>query len=186
MEYDILYRVMNEVIAHTKIFNLIRKDEVMPGFRPVGLDAPDWVTVIAEKDGKFLMTKQLRFGLMKEVEEFVCGTVDDGEDPKTTARRELQEETGYTISEGDITFLGKVAPNPAFLNNFMYIFYVNLDQTFYIKKTANPGEHERLTSKWMPKESVVASVSCDDATIICPAMKLCALALYKNYIKKNK
>jgi len=39
---------MKELIAHTKIFDVVLKDEVMPGFRPVGIDAPDWVMVVAE------------------------------------------------------------------------------------------------------------------------------------------
>lgn len=173
---------MKELIAHTKIFDVIKKDEVMPGFRPVGIDAPDWVLVIAEKDGKFLMTRQLRWGIMKEVEEFVCGTVNQGEKPIETAKRELCEETGYIVSEKDFLHLGDIAPNPAFLSNTMHIFYVNLNAAIFGKVEADPGEHERLTSQWVDKETVLASGLTNDNGNIIPALKLCGITLYKHKI----
>jgi len=171
---------MKELIAHTKIFDVVLKDEVMPGFRPIGIDAPDWVMVVAERDGKFLMTRQLRYGLMKVVEEFVCGTVDADERPVETAQRELREETGVVIPAEALVPLGEIAPNPAFMSNLMHVFYVNLDETPFQLVAAAPGEHEKLSSQWVDKLEVIQSVDHPREGVVRPAMKTCAVHLYLN------
>ena len=52
--------------------------------------------VIAQlPDGRLLLEKQYRHSLGKSLYEFPAGHVDLGEAPKDTARRELEEETGY-------------------------------------------------------------------------------------------
>ena len=57
---------------------------------------PDVAVVIAQlPDGKLLLEKQYRHSLDKNLYEFPAGHADLGEDPKDTARRELEEETGY-------------------------------------------------------------------------------------------
>ena len=88
------------------------------------LDTPDWVTVIpvVQKEGKdhFLLVRQFRQGSASITMEFPAGTVEDGEDPENTARRELAEETGYRFNR--FTLLGKVNPNPAFMNNTFYTY----------------------------------------------------------------
>ena len=45
------------------------------------------------------------------------GLVDPGEDHRTAAARELEEETGYRA--GKLERLGEVFPNPALFNNSM-------------------------------------------------------------------
>src|ERR1700686_3293984 len=47
-------------------------------------------------DGKLLMERQFRYPLARIFIEFPAGKIDAGEDPATTAVRELLEETGYT------------------------------------------------------------------------------------------
>lgn len=49
-------------------------------------------------DGKLLVERQYRYPLARVFIEFPAGKVDAGEDPLTTAKRELTEETGYVAA----------------------------------------------------------------------------------------
>jgi ADP-ribose pyrophosphatase len=48
------------------------------------------------EDGKILMERQFRYPLQQVFIEFPAGKIDPDEDPLACAKRELQEETGYT------------------------------------------------------------------------------------------
>lgn len=49
--------------------------------------------------GELLMIRQYRYPLDKVLLEFPAGHVDSGEDPLETAKRELEEETGYAAKK---------------------------------------------------------------------------------------
>ena len=64
------------------------------------LEYPDWVNVIAiTEDGLFVMEKQYRYGIDRTCYEIPAGVMESGETPEEAARRELEEETGYTGGE---------------------------------------------------------------------------------------
>ena len=116
----------------------------------VSLDTPNWVTVIPELSGsvgpaagtpsaastgaataaasaediaaapRFLMVRQFRHGSEQIGLEFPAGIIDEGETPREAAARELLEETGYKA--GELTEIGAVNPNPAFMNNTSYTY----------------------------------------------------------------
>lgn len=50
-------------------------------------------------DGTVLMERQFRYPLDRVFIEFPAGKIDAGEDTLACAKRELEEETGYTASE---------------------------------------------------------------------------------------
>lgn len=50
-------------------------------------------------DGSILLERQYRYPMEQVMIEFPAGKIDPGEDPLACAKRELQEETGYTARE---------------------------------------------------------------------------------------
>jgi ADP-ribose pyrophosphatase len=50
-------------------------------------------------DGNVLLERQYRYPLQKVFIEFPAGKIDPNEDPLDCAKRELQEETGYTAAD---------------------------------------------------------------------------------------
>lgn len=148
-------------LLKTPIFEVIERDEAAPGFRPVSVVSPDWVTVVVEKDGKFLRERQFRFGIQAECEEFPCGMVEPGENPLDAAQRELREETGFDVSADSLEYAGSCSANPAFMTNRMHYFYVDLGKANYRKSGQELDEHEKIDVFWQDKAETLASIESD-------------------------
>jgi len=122
------------------------------------VDAPDWVTIIPhitdEKLGPcFLMVRQYRHGSNEITLEFPAGMVEKDEDAKVCAGRELLEETGYKA--GSLEFLGKVSPNPAFMNNTVSTY---LADGLELIRNQELDEHELIDVVLVPIRGVLASM----------------------------
>jgi ADP-ribose pyrophosphatase len=64
------------------------------------IEHPGAVAVIAVTDaGELVMERQFRYALGRDMIEIPAGKIDPHEDPLATAKRELQEETGYAAAE---------------------------------------------------------------------------------------
>ncbi|MDR1030476.1 MAG: NUDIX hydrolase [Treponema sp.] len=113
------------------------------------LDAPDWaivVPVLTTPRGKeFVMVRQWRHGAKELSLEFPGGVFEKGEDPQTTAARELREETAYDA--GTIRSLGVYSPNPAIMANRVHFFIAedlrplpqqDLDEDEYVEVSLVP------------------------------------------------
>ena len=171
-------------LLNTPIFNVIRGPEMDNGLKPIKIDAPDWVSIMVEKEGKLLVEKQFRYGANDYVEEFPCGMVEKGEDPLDAVRRELLEETGIkVINKKDIVKLGQTNPNPAFMTNKMHYYYVNLDYTSWEKQEQKLDEHEEIEWYWKDKNRFMFDLA-DDAHACgkkqVPAIALSMVKLYEN------
>ena len=71
-------------------------------------------------DGRFLLVRQYRFPLDRWLLEFPAGTLEPGEEPASTIRRELEEETGYRADS--LTELGQFPLAPGYSDEFIHAF----------------------------------------------------------------
>ena len=81
------------------------------------LETNDWVNVLAfTENDEIVCVRQYRHGVARVTLEIPGGVMDPGEDPVTSAMRELLEETGFGGGEAPL-LIGSVDSNPAILNN---------------------------------------------------------------------
>lgn len=71
-------------------------------------------------DGKLVLVRQYRFTVAGRLLEFPAGTLELGEDPAETIKRELEEETGYRAHHWQS--LGKFALAPGYSDEYIYAF----------------------------------------------------------------
>lgn len=88
------------------------------------IDSRNWCNVLPlTPEGELVLVRQFRFGVRQLCWETPGGIMDGGEDPVSTAIRELAEETGYRGEKARV--IGACNPNPAIMNNRCY--YVRID-----------------------------------------------------------
>ncbi len=87
------------------------------------IDAPNWVICApVTATGELVMVRQFRFGSEQLSWELPGGVSEKGEEPTTTAVRELEEETGYQGGPAEV--LGWVHPNPAIQSNRAHLVVI--------------------------------------------------------------
>ncbi|MDR3204110.1 MAG: NUDIX hydrolase [Deltaproteobacteria bacterium] len=87
----------------------------------MSIRAPDWCNVAPiTQDGRILLVRQFRHGSREISLELPGGQVDGFESPLSTAKRELEEETGYSAQS--FKQLTALRPNPALFTNTIYTF----------------------------------------------------------------
>ena len=76
------------------------------------------VPVTAE--GQFVLVRQYRFAMQGRLLEFPAGTVEPGEEPLVTIKREIQEETGYKAATWKT--LGQFPNAPGYSDEIIYAY----------------------------------------------------------------
>lgn len=104
--------------------------------------------VLFVQDNKVLFVRQYRYAYGESLLELPAGKRNDGEDPKVTALRELNEETG--IQADRIELLFTIYPTPAYTTEIIYIY-----QAFGGKYTQrNLDDGEFVDTVWVPMDKV--------------------------------
>ena len=114
-------------------------------------------------NGEIALIKQFRYAAGSEFIELPAGKLDEGEDPKACAFRELEEEIGYRA--GKMQFIANIHPAIGFANEIMSIYLAedlkktnyNRDKDEFIELIPTNME-EALNLVWENKITDVKSI----------------------------
>lgn len=111
---------------------------------------PGAVAVIAlTPDKELLLVEQYRKPLELNILEIPAGKIEPNEEPKLTALRELEEETGYTTNE--LSYVTSFYTSPGFADEIIHIYYT--DQIIELIDKVSGDEDEFVeVHKLLPKD----------------------------------
>lgn len=117
------------------------------------VEHPGGVGIIALTDeGEVLLVQQYRYPYGEVTTEIPAGKRDRGEDPLTTGKRELAEETG--ASADNFTPLGVLYPTPGYCNEVIYLYLAT--ELHFAEQ--HPDEDEFLDVLRLPLDTLVDKV----------------------------
>ncbi len=127
---------------------------------------------LEDSDGKYFIVRQWRYARQEETLEFPAGKKEEGEDSLTTAKREVQEETGYLGK--DWKYLGKIYPTPAYDTEVIDLYYAKVDS--FIGQHLDEDEKIQIY-KYRLEELVelIMEGKIPDAKTVSMAMYLCQM-----------
>ncbi|MEK3808182.1 NUDIX hydrolase [Metabacillus sp. SLBN-84] len=100
---------------------------------------PGAVAVLAlTKDKKLVMVQQYRKAMERVLVEIPAGKLEKGELPEVTAKRELEEETGYTTQS--LQHLISFYTSPGFADELVHVYYT--DDLHVLEEKAELDEDE--------------------------------------------
>ena len=103
------------------------------------VEHPGAVAIVAvDAEGMLNLVRQRREAARRELLELPAGTLEDGEDPLASARRELDEETGLT--GGRWREAATFYTTPGFCRERMHLFFAEALE----RGEASPAEDEEL------------------------------------------
>lgn len=149
-------RAARRIVYATRWFTVGRDDVIRPDGAPDVydyVDAPGSATVLAiDGDGRAALTRQWIYTHESRQWRLPSGTIESGDgDPIQTARRELEEETGWCAMQWES--LGCIHGADSFTNHVDHVFMA----TDLVGGSVNrdPGEAD-LELHWVPIAEVLA------------------------------
>lgn len=116
---------------------------------------PGAVAIIAlTNDNKVVLVEQFRKPLGRNLLEIPAGKIEVNEEPSLTARRELEEETGYGAHQ--FNFIQSFATSPGFADEIIHIYLA--EELYKIDNAAALDEDEFVELIEMPITEAVALV----------------------------
>ncbi len=162
--------VESKIIYKGRIVNL-RDDTVkLPNGRKTKreiIEHNDVVAIVA-LDGQenVLLVKQYRKPIEKALLEIPAGGVEDGEDPDTSALREMQEETGYLPKQ--LKKIGGVYASPGYCTEFLHLYLA----TDLVPSKLSADDDEHIDVIKVPLSEIPQFISSGE---ICDAKSVAAL-----------
>jgi ADP-ribose pyrophosphatase len=162
--------IKSERLYHGRIFDLIIEDiEDTPGsVRTCEIVShPGGAVIVPLLDsGDVILVRQYRYPLKKFIVELPAGKLEPNEDPLSAAKRELQEETGYTADHYEK--LAAILTTPGFCSEVLHIYLATGLKKFERGQNLDEGE-QSLTVEYHPLSAVIEMIVhgeiCDCKTI---------------------
>lgn len=146
----------SKTIFEGRIITLKNDIALLPDGSEAGreyIEHPGGVCVVPVTDkGEILMVKQFRYPYKEVVLEIPAGKKDKDEDPFTTGKRELKEETGATASQ--YIELGQLYPSPGYCGEIIWMYGakgLDFGET-------NPDDDEFLEVEKIPLKKAVEMI----------------------------
>lgn len=165
-----------QTVLHTPIFDVVDENKKAPNGKNgtyVKIKAPNWVSAIVTRtfadyfayyNERFVMTAQYRHGVNKVMEEFPCGMVEEGESPLDAILRECEEEIGLDRSKIlQIRKLYEANPNPAFMDNKMTCYYIEVEG---FCRQQNLDENEFIEVRYRTDSQVENIMNSPDTSVM--------------------
>jgi ADP-ribose pyrophosphatase len=161
-------RIASRTAYQGRYIRLELLDIRLPSGRPAVREVirhPGAAVVLPETpDGRFVLIRQYRRAVDRELIEAVAGTLAPPESPEECGRRELEEETGYRARS--IRLLGTVYPAPGYTDERMHLYHAKVDAA---PAAARPEEDEQIAVVLFRRdeiEALIASGGIEDAKTI--------------------
>ena len=131
------------------------------------------VAILVKVDDKFIIEKQYRYALDKEIYELPAGKLEADEEPLEAAKRECLEETGYRPLE--MIHLGDMSPTCGYSTEIIHFYYCPKS----VKEERHLDSDEVIDLIYLSMEEIENMIKEDK---IIDSKILAVLTLYKNKI----
>lgn len=132
----------SEPIYNGKVISVKIDDVLLPNGKTSKreiVNHPGAVAIIAiTDDKKIVLVEQFRKPLERSIIEIPAGKLEEGEEPLTTAKRELEEETGYAAKEFD--YIVSFATSPGFADEVIHVYVAK--QLYKVENKLQQDEDE--------------------------------------------
>lgn len=143
--------VQKNYVYKGKILNLRNDDAELPNGKPCKreiIEHSGGACVLYVENGKVLLVRQYRYAYGESIYEIPAGKLEKGEDPRLSALRELEEETGVKAEKPQLLYV--IYPTPGYTNEKIYIYRAYAGE----KVDRHLDEGEFLDVEWVPIEKV--------------------------------
>ena len=123
-------------------------------------------------DNTVTLVRQYRYPFSAVLTEIPAGKLDPGEEPRTGALREVQEEIGAQV--GELVELGEMYPSPGFCQEVIHLYLAK----GLVYGDCCPDEDEFLEIIRVPFDELVEQVMCGtikDGKTVAAVLKVKAL-----------
>ena len=131
------------------------------------------VGILVKVNDKFIIEKQFRYALGKEIYELPAGKLEADEEPLEAAKRECLEETGYEPLE--MIHLGDMSPTCGYSTEIIHFYYCPKSE----KAERHLDSDEVIDLMYLSLEEIENMIKEDQ---IIDSKILAVLTLYKNKI----